>query len=101
MGLIVYGNILFDRLVETEYQFFPTAWRNDGRPDGYFWSAPECTFFRSARARGRLASDWLWSTPEWLSQSPEFQPLLKDYRLVRLTTIICFATLAVLVISLR
>ena len=70
----------FDRLVRTEYADHRNSWEADGRPRGFLWSAPECTWFRSAWATNRLSFVWLVSTPRWAIESPECRTYLKRMR---------------------
>jgi hypothetical protein len=59
--LLVFIFRTFDRLVKAEYETNRNAWEADGRSRGFFWNAPECTFFQSDCARNRLHFFWLFS----------------------------------------
>src|SRR6185437_8556006 len=61
--LLIYSFVMFDRLVRAEYELYRAAWESDGKPYGYFWKAPECTYFKSGWARNRLSFVWLFATP--------------------------------------
>lgn len=63
--LLAYSFVLFDRLVRAEYTEHRKAWEADGRPRGFFWTAPECTGLRSRWAAQRLSLLWLFSAPTW------------------------------------
>ena len=79
--LIFYSFFMFDRLVKTEYAENRAAWEADGKPSGFFWSSPECSFFRSDWARNRVSFLWLFSTPSWVNDSAECQSWLNRLRI--------------------
>lgn len=78
--LLIYSFVMFDRLVRAEYEFYRTAWESDGKPGGFFWKAPECTFFRSGLAINKLSFKWLFITPSWILQRPPCQVWLTRMR---------------------
>jgi hypothetical protein len=47
LPVLLYSFIMFDRLVKAEYAMNRIAWEADGKPRGFFWNAPECSFIRS------------------------------------------------------
>jgi hypothetical protein len=80
MSLLLYSFRMFDRIVRAEYEVNRAAWEADGKPRGFFWSAPECTFFRSDWARNRLSFVWLFKTPAWAVDSVDCQTWLTRFR---------------------
>jgi hypothetical protein len=78
---LVYSFVLFDELVRAEYEQHQAAWQNDGRPRGFFWHAPENGFLHGYFSRQRLSSQWLFSTPDWVSRSPKLSTKLVRYRI--------------------
>jgi hypothetical protein len=78
---LFYSFAVFDRLLRAEYELHRPEWERDGRPAGFFWRAPECDFMTSAFARTRLLFSWLFTTPDWISDSPKLAALLRRQRL--------------------
>jgi hypothetical protein len=79
--VLLYAFAMFDRLVRAEYEEHRSAWEGDGRPLGFFWHAPECTLFRSHRARYRLSFVWLFTTPAWVAPSVVYREWLRRLRI--------------------
>ena len=79
--LLIYSFLMFDRVVKTEYESNREAWELDGKPYGYLWKAPECTYFRSSWARNRLSFAWLFTTPKWTLGMPNCQSWLTRMRI--------------------
>jgi hypothetical protein len=79
--VLLYAFAMFDRIVKAQYEGHRDAWFADGRPRGFFWQAPECTWFRSALALHRLSFLWLFTTPPWVGQSSSCQRWLRRLRL--------------------
>lgn len=77
----IYSFATFDRLVKAEYELHREAWTADGRPRGFFWRAPECTWFDSSMALHRLVLSWLFTTPAWAAQSSRHRALLRRLRI--------------------
>jgi hypothetical protein len=80
LATLLYAFVMFDRLVRAEYEHDRAAWEADGRPRGFFWRAPECTWFRSAWSINRLSLRWLFTTPAWVAQSPACRDWLRRLR---------------------
>ena len=91
---LLYSFAILDRLVRTEYAQDRSAWEADGRPHGFFWRAPECTWFRSAWATNRVSIVWLFKTPAWAASSATYRGWLK-----RLRICVLFWNVAVLTIA--
>lgn len=81
LPLLLYSFVMFDRLVKTEYETHRAAWESDGKPYGFFWRAPECTYFPSGWARNRLSFAWLFTTPLWALDSPRCRLWLSRLRI--------------------
>ena len=81
VAMLLYSFAMFDRLVRAEYKQDRQAWEADGRPRGFFWRAPECTWFRSAWAINRLSFVWLFKTPPWAASSVTCRALLRRWRI--------------------
>ena len=79
--LLIYSFVMFDRLVRAEYESYRAAWELDGKPYGYFWKAPECTYFKSGWARDWLCFKWLFTTPFWAHEIPRCQVWLTRMRI--------------------
>jgi len=92
LPMLFYAFLMFDRIVRIEYEMNSAAWEKDGNPYGFFWKAPECTWFKSGWARNRLSLAWLFSTPEWMLDSTDSRRYLKRIR-------ICVLAWNVLVLS--
>jgi len=90
VALLLYAFAMFDRLVRAEYEGAREAWEADGRPRGFFWKAPECTWYRSAWALNRLSFVWLFATPGWVARSPTSRNSLRRWRVSVLTWNIIF-----------
>jgi len=81
LSILFYAFLMFDRIVRLEYEMNRAAWEEDGNPYGFFWTAPECTWFKSGWARNRLSFVWLFSTPEWTLDSTDSRQYLKRFRI--------------------
>jgi len=81
LGLLFCSFAMFDRLVRAEYETNRGAWEADGRPRGFLWRAPECTWLRSDFARVRLSLVWLFSTPTWAAESVTYRSWLSRLRI--------------------
>ena len=79
-AVVLYAFTMFDRLVRSEYESDREAWERDGRPRGFFWRAPECTWFKSSWAMNRLSFVWLFATPRWVVRSAQCQTWLRHLR---------------------
>jgi hypothetical protein len=82
---LVYSFLMFDRLVRAEYEYDRAAWEADGKPRGFFWRAPECTWFRSPWSIHRLSLLWLFTTPPWTAKAPD---ALKSLRRLRVAVVV-------------
>jgi len=80
VAVLLYAFAMFDRLVQAEYERDREAWEADGRPRGFLWRAPECTWFRSGWALSRLSFVWLFTTPAWAAQSTTCRGWLRRLR---------------------
>ena len=55
-----------DCVVRWEHEHCHDDWVRDGKPNGFFWTNSECTFFWSTFSRNRLALRIAcFSTPNW------------------------------------
>jgi hypothetical protein len=80
-AVVLYSFAMFDRLVRAQYELYREAWLADGRPRGFFWRAPECTWVRSAWSRNRLTFVWLFKTPVWATEPGRCRQYLSRLRL--------------------
>jgi hypothetical protein len=78
--VLLYGLLLFDRLIRAEYEQHRQIWEADGRPAGFFWRAAECSFMASHFAKTRLTLVWLFRTPAWIADSPVLRARLRRHR---------------------
>jgi hypothetical protein len=69
MAVLLSAFACFDYLVRWEYQHHRDHWDADGKPDGFFWRAPECKFWSSDIAKKRLSFRWLFRTPPWAREA--------------------------------
>ena len=81
IALFFYMSSVFDHIVKAEYQLNKVAWEEDDRPMGFFWRAPESTYFRSSWARNRLLVVWLFTTPKWAEDSTDCHVWLNRLRI--------------------
>lgn len=59
--------IFFDKLLRHEYTKYPNFWREDAKPNGFYWTAPDSTLRANfLRYPARLALRWAWVKPEWV-----------------------------------
>jgi hypothetical protein len=81
--VLLYGFVLFDRLLRAEYEGHRQIWEADGRPRGFFWRPAESSSFDilSQVARLRLNFAWLFRTPSWIAESPLYKVSLRKHRL--------------------
>jgi hypothetical protein len=56
--------------MKLEYEEYRSAWEQDGKPSGMTWYPKESQFPQGAAARGTLFFSWLFTTPDWIKQSP-------------------------------
>lgn len=70
----------FDHIVKTEYECNRAVWEKDGKPCGFFWKAPECTWFGSGWERNRLSFVWLFTKPEWIQDGTDERKHLRRLR---------------------
>jgi hypothetical protein len=93
LPLIFYSWLMFDRLVKAEYEIKRMVWEADGKPAGFFWKAPECTFFGSSWARNWLSFVWLFSTPSWVAESKDYRTWLMRFRIFVLAWSVLIVTI--------
>jgi hypothetical protein len=100
-AVLVYSFVTIDRLLKAQYEFHRDAWTADGQPRGFFWRAPECTWFESGLALHRLSLTWLFNTPAWVGDSARYRVLLKRLRLsVLLSNVLIVAAIVAIIGSL-
>ena len=80
--VLLYGFVLFDRLLRAEYETRRQTWEADGRPRGFFWHPVENSPFDllGQLARVRLSLVWLFRTPAWITESPSHRVSLRRHR---------------------
>ena len=93
--VVVYSMWLFDCLVKWEYEHHRERWEQDGKPDGFFWRAKECSRWSSDLAKKRVQLSWLFEAPEWIMQRQECRSWLTQMRII--FVVACLAVLIVLV----
>jgi len=71
LPLAFYSFILFDRLVEAEYEMHREFWEADGKPSGMFWRHQRCEWLTSDIARARVGWRWFFHKPPWVAASPQ------------------------------
>lgn len=81
LPLLFYCSLMFDRLVKAEYEIKRMVWEADGKPTGFFWNAPKCTFFWSGWMRNWLSLVWLFTTPGWVTEIKDCQTWLRRFRI--------------------
>ena len=77
--ILIYSFVMFDQVVRAGYEIDRSAWKAVGKPNGFFWRAPESTFF-SGLSTNRLALVWLFKDPPWAARSVACQAWLKRMR---------------------
>jgi len=75
-------------LVRILYQNHREVWVQEGKPSGLIWLPPESPgYFQRLRSEfygQRLASRWLFSTPDWMREDALALRLLKRMRVLTL-----------------
>lgn len=71
---------LCDSLIRHEFEHHHEQWIADGRPNGFFWRPPGEYSSDSSLARNRITRSWLFSTPEWVSSSPDMKRIFLQLR---------------------
>ena len=84
LPLLLYMFILFDRIVAAGYAQDRLAWESAGKPRGFFWSKPECSYIGSSLARNRLSLVWLFKNPVWAAENSACRNWLKRLRICAL-----------------
>ena len=79
-GSLLYGFVMFDRLVKLQYAKHRSDWYFDGCPVGFFCRPPETTWKAGARARERLSLILLFMTPSWARECEDAGHLLHHMR---------------------
>jgi hypothetical protein len=99
--IVFYSFMVFDRLVRAQYEGHREAWIASGRPRGFFWSAPECSWLGSAYALHRASVSWLFKTPSWAASSSIYLRWLRRFRLsVLLWNVIVMGTFIAVAVTL-
>lgn len=93
LPVLIYAFVLLDRLIRAEYELDKAAWEADGRPAGFFWRSPECTWFRSYMARNRISFAWLFTTPPWAARAAHCRTWLSRLRIAVLAWNVAIVTL--------
>ena len=103
LTIIIWSCQTFDDLVRLEYDTHRTMWEKDGRPNGFFWRAPENQSLRIPSdsewfkwAFNQATGKWLLSTPKWIRDDAEAVRLVRRYRTL---TFLLFASLVVPIIA--
>ena len=71
---------LCDSLIRHEFEHHHEQWIADGRPNGFFWGPPGGYSMDSSLARNRVTRSWLFSTPKWISDSPDMKRVFLQLR---------------------
>ncbi len=79
--LLIYAFTNIDKLVQIEYKKFKEEWTKDGKPRGFFWRSPECSWFASSIAMQKLSFTWIFKTPQWMRTDFEANNHLRRLRL--------------------
>jgi uncharacterized membrane protein YesL len=74
--------VVFDLIVRLEYKRHRNVWETDQCPVGFFWRPRKARVWAGSLSRSKLASEWLYSTPEWIASDPAAQNLLFLYRVL-------------------
>jgi hypothetical protein len=82
VSTVIYGMLLFDRLVRWQYRNHRQQWISDGKPDGFFWRAKECESWSSDLAKKKLQISWMFVTPNWALAAPECRRWLTQSRFI-------------------
>ena len=82
IGVLIYGQYLFCKFIQIQYESHKDTWIADGKPNGLFWSAPEDSSFSGNLSGQVLSMKIIFKTPEWVSHSNEAQKYLKRQRII-------------------
>lgn len=99
--LLIYAFTNIDKLVQIEYKKFKEEWTKDGKPRGFFWRSPECSWFASSIAMQKLSFTWIFKTPQWMRTDFEANNHLRRLRLFVLlfnNGIVVWFTIAMIII---
>jgi hypothetical protein len=99
LPVLLYSFILFDRIVAAGYIQDRLAWESAGKPRGFFWSKPECSYIGSSFARNRLSLVWLFQGPAWAAENPTCANWLMRLRICVLIWNIMVVFIAIHLIS--
>ena len=81
VAALIYSFFLLESLIKAEHDLDKVAWEADGKPRGFFWSSPECTWLGSSLAFKRVSFAWLFKTPAWAAKSVSCCAQLKHLRI--------------------
>src|SRR5689334_24408858 len=74
--------VVFDLIIRLEYKRHRDHWETDRCPVGFFWRPRNARVWAGSVSRSKLASAWLYRTPEWMVSDTAAQNLLFLYRLL-------------------
>ena len=86
------GSQAFDRLVHALYKHHRAVWDASGKPNGVFWSAPECRWPGSLVAKQKLGVRLLFKTPAWVAEDADLRVSIWQMR-------VCNAVIAALLVG--
>lgn len=78
--LSLYALYAFDRVLRIEYEKSRDQWESDGMPPGFFWKAPESSYFGGNLSRGRLYLVWIFANPAWAANLDDCPKWLRRHR---------------------
>ena len=76
--------LVFDRLIEYQYNFYRDSWVSDGKPRGMFFNPPKSSYF-SFTIMGVIYG-WSAETPYWIEEDSKASQLYKRVKFWNLIT---------------
>lgn len=83
---------LFDAILERQYRLHVTAWREDGRPWGFFSFVREAGFVEGCSARNKVMTEWLLRNPRWVEGDRATLGLLYAFRMTTAAALALWVT---------
>ncbi len=72
---------LYDKINKFQYRNYRSDWEKNGKAGGFFWNAPESTFFSGSVARSVRLLSWTFSNEDWMKDEPNIRKIVLFMRL--------------------
>lgn len=91
---------LFDAILDRQYRLHAAAWREDGRPWGFFRFVREAGFVEGCSARNKVMTEWLLRNPRWVQGDRAAIGLLHTFRLLTAAALVLWVIGALALLKL-